>query len=236
MFTGLIEHLGTVSAISLDDGGCTLTVSDAGPILGDCHVGDSIAVNGACLTVTRFDAQQNGGWFEVWLANETLERTDLGERKVGDQLNLERAMGSHVRFGGHFVQGHVDDTATLVSKTPDGDSVRLLFRLNEETPTRPSLLQYLVQKGYVAIDGTSLTVTEVDDDKRTFGVMLIRHTQEKITLGKKGIGAKVNIEADMVGKYVEKSVTATLSGQSGTAEWRRLIEKVVEDVIARKGI
>ena len=101
-----------------------MTISDAGSILGDCHVGDSIAVNGACLTVTRFDAQQNGGWFEVWLANETLERTDLGthridinrdtqcltrywvsgERKVGDQLNLERAMGPHVRFGGHFVQ------------------------------------------------------------------------------------------------------------------------------------
>ncbi len=118
--------MGTVAAIGLDSAGCTLTISDAGPILGDCHIGDSIAVNGACLTVTRFDAQQNGGWFEVWLANETLERTDLGthriisnrdtqsltgyctwrsgERKVGDQLNLERAMGPHVRFGGHFVQ------------------------------------------------------------------------------------------------------------------------------------
>jgi riboflavin synthase len=113
--------LGTVSNISVDEGGCTLTISDAGPILGDCHVGDSIAVNGACLTVTRFDTQQKGGWFEVWLANETLERTDLGmhceetidqnlthelsgERKVGDLVNLERAMGPHVRFGGHFVQ------------------------------------------------------------------------------------------------------------------------------------
>ncbi|KAI0304738.1 hypothetical protein BC826DRAFT_1088941 [Russula brevipes] len=189
MFTGLIEHLGTVAAINRDGGGCTLTISDAGPILGDCHVGDSIAVNGACLTVTRFDAQQNGGWFEVWLANETLERTDLGERKVGDQLNLERAMGPHVRFGGHFVQGH-------------------------PTPARPSLLAYLIPK-------------EVDDDKRTFGIMLIQHTQEKITLGKKSIGSKVNIEVDMVGKLVEKSVTATLSG---------LIEKIVLDVLAKKGI
>jgi riboflavin synthase len=114
--------MGTVTAIELDSGGCTLTISDAGPVLQDCTVGDSIAVNGACLTVTSFDAQQNGGWFEVWLANETLERTDLGtyreetigpheslmlvqgERKVGDQLNLERAMSAHVRFGGHFVQ------------------------------------------------------------------------------------------------------------------------------------
>ncbi|KAI0257410.1 hypothetical protein BJV78DRAFT_1162436 [Lactifluus subvellereus] len=170
MFTGLIEHLGTVAAIERSGGGCTLTISDAGPILGDCHVGDSIAVNGACLTVTRFDAQQNGGWFEVWLANETLERTDLAESR--DQLNLERAMGPHVRFGGHFVQGHVDDTATLISRTPD----------------------------------------------------------EKITLGRKGVGSKVNIEVDMVGKYVEKSVSATLN------EWRGLIEKVVEEVLAKRGM
>jgi len=230
MFTGLIEHLGTVAAIGLDSAGCTLTISDAGPILGDCHIGDSIAVNGACLTVTRFDAQQNGGWFEVWLANETLERTDLGERKVGDQLNLERAMGPHVRFGGHFVQGHVDDTATLISRTPDGDSLRLLFQLNDATITRESLLPYLIPKGYITIDGTSLTLTEVDDEKRTFGIMLIQHTQQKITLGRKVIGSKVNIEVDMVGKYVEKSVRATLSGRGGSTEWRGLIEQIVEDV------
>jgi riboflavin synthase len=196
-----------------------LTVSDAGPILGDCHVGDSIAVNGACLTVTRFDPQQNGGWFEVWLANETLERTDLGERKVGDQLNLERAMSPHVRFGGHFVQGHIDDTATLISRTPDGDSLRLVFQLGEATTTRASLLPYMIPKGYITIDGTSLTLTEVDDDKRTFGIMLIQHTQKKITLSRKEIGSKVNVEVDMVGKYVEKSVKAALSGRG-----RALIE------------
>lgn len=96
--------MGTVSAIVHDGGGCTLTIGQAGPVLGDCHIGDSIAVNGACLTVTAFDAGENGGWFTVWLANETLSRTDLGERKVGEQVNLERAMGAEVRFGGHFVQ------------------------------------------------------------------------------------------------------------------------------------
>jgi len=134
-------------------------------------------------------------------------------------------------------EGHVDDTATLISKTPDGDSLRLLFQLNEATPMRPPLLPYLIPKGYVALDGTSLTLTEVDDEKRTFGVMLIQHTQEKITLAKKNIGSKVNIEVDMVGKYVEKSVTATLSGRgSGSTEWQRLIEKVVESVLSKKGI
>ena len=96
--------MGTVSAIAHDGGGCTLTIAEAGPVLGDCHIGDSIAVNGACLTVTAFDGVENGGWFTVWLANETLSRTDLGERKVGEQVNLERAMGAEVRFGGHFVQ------------------------------------------------------------------------------------------------------------------------------------
>ena len=99
-----IEHLGTVASVDIDEGGAALTISQSGPILGDCHIGDSIAVNGACLTVTEFDKDKDGGWFKVWLANETLDRTDLGERVVGDQVNLERAMAAHTRFGGHFVQ------------------------------------------------------------------------------------------------------------------------------------
>ncbi|EEB94972.1 hypothetical protein MPER_06130 [Moniliophthora perniciosa FA553] len=146
MFTGLIEHLGTVSHIQVDSQGCTLIISNSGPILDDCHIGDSIAVNGCCLTVTEFHGEENGGWFKVWLANETLERSDLGERVVGDQLNLERAMGSHTRFGGHFVQGHVDTTATIVEKKPDGDSLRLTFQLPEPTSERPSLLSYLIPR------------------------------------------------------------------------------------------
>ncbi|KAG6889970.1 hypothetical protein C0995_012930 [Termitomyces sp. Mi166 len=210
MFTGLIEHLGTVLSIVVDSGGCTLTIGDSGPILVDCHIGDSIAVNGACLTVTAFDKEEKGGWFTVWLANETLERTDLGERKEGDQLNLERAMGAHGRFGGHFVQAHVDGTATIVSRVADGDSLRLSFELPEGTGARPSLLRYLIPKGYVTIDGASLTVTQVDDGERRFDVMLIQHTQTKITLGQKRVGAKVNVEVDMVGKYVEKSVQAAV--------------------------
>jgi len=235
MFTGLIEHLGTVSSIERDGGGCTLTIAQSAPILTDCHVGDSIAVNGACLTATEFDKDAQGGWFKVWLANETLDRTDLGERKVGDQVNLERAMGAHVRFGGHFVQAHVDTTATIVDRKPDGESLRLLFQLPEPTPERPSLLPYIIPKGYIAIDGTSLTITQVDDRQRTFGVMLITHTQEKITLSKKAVGSKVNIEVDMVGKFVEKSVHAALSG-GGSEGMRAMIERVVEDVLTKKGL
>ncbi|KAH7886053.1 hypothetical protein F5I97DRAFT_1877286 [Phlebopus sp. FC_14] len=233
MFTGLIEHLGTVTSIQHDGGGCTLTISHSAPVLGDCHIGDSIAVNGACLTVTEFDGQRDGGYFKVWLANETLDRTDLGDRKVGDQVNLERAMGAHVRFGGHFVQAHVDTTATIVRREPDGDSLRLWFQLPEPTTSRPSLLPYLIPKGYVAIDGASLTLTEVVDAERAFGVMLIQHTQEKITLGKKVDGAKVNVEVDMVGKYVEKSVLAALGGGGGDAI-RQMIVNTVQDVLARQ--
>lgn len=175
----------------------------------------------------------------------------LGERGVGDQVNLERAMGAHVRFGGHFVQvrrpdrcggafwadleqAHVDTMATLIDKSPDGDSLRLLFELPEPTLERPSLLPYLIPKGYVAIDGASLTLTAVDDTRRTFGVMLIKHTQEKITLSKKVVGSKVNIEVDMVGKFVEKSVQAALGGGGGPL--RELVEKVVEDALIKKGL
>jgi len=239
MFTGLIEHQGTVSSISPLDtsesggGGWSITISDSAPILGDCHIGDSICVNGACLTVTEFSSSE--GWFKVGVAPETLDRTDLGELKVGQTLNLERALGAHVRFGGHFVQGHVDDTAVIVSKEPDGNSLRMLFQVPEPTPSRPSLLPYIIPKGFIALDGTSLTVTSVDDANRTFGVMLIAHTQAKIGLPKKAIGAKINIEVDMVGKYVEKAVMGALgedgSGQGGL---RAMIDRAVEKALEKK--
>jgi riboflavin synthase len=129
----------------------------------------------------------------------------------------------------------VDATATILAKQPDGDSLRLLFQLPEPTPLRPSLLPYLIPKGYVTIDGASLTLTSVDEQQRTFGVMLIQHTQQKIELGNKPVGAKVNIEVDMVGKYVEKSVIAALGGDGGEGI-RTMIEKVVEEVLKKKGI
>jgi riboflavin synthase len=128
---------------------------------------------------------------------------------IGEQVNLERAMAANIRFGGHFVQAHVDTTVAIVDKVPDGDSVRLTFELADET-----MLQYLVPKGYVTLDGASLTLTCVDDEQRTFGVMLIKHTQQKITLGKKRVGSRVNLEVDMLGKYVQKSVAAALRSSS----------------------
>ncbi|KIJ54331.1 hypothetical protein M422DRAFT_25252 [Sphaerobolus stellatus SS14] len=239
MFTGLIELLGKVSAIvPLDStesggGGWSMTVSEAKEILADCHIGDSISINGTCVTVTEFTEDS----FKAGLAPETLEKTNLGQLKVGDYVNLERAMAAHVRFGGHFVQGHVDTTAKIVSKTPDENSIRFLFQL----PEGSNLLPYIIPKGYIAIDGTSLTVTSVSDAERTFGVMLIAHTQTKVILANKALGDTVNIEVDMLGKYVEKAVVASFGGDSavpGSANegLRATIEKVVEKVLKDKGI
>jgi len=230
-----IEHAGIVSSISPLDttesggGGWSITIADSGPILTDCSIGDSICVNGACLTVTEFDSDK----FKVGIAPETIDRTNLGDFKVGARVNLERALAAHVRFGGHMVQGHVDDTVTIFSREEDGNSLRLLFRVPEPTASRGSLLPYLIEKGYVALDGASLTITSVSDEDRTFGVMLIAHTQSKIDLGKKKVGDRVNIEVDMVGKYVEKAVQAALGGQ-GAAGFRAQVDQAVERVLARR--
>nr|ASF90241.1 hypothetical protein SPAR06416 [Bartheletia paradoxa] len=242
MFTGLVEHMGTITSIDPLDttdsggGGWSMTIGEAEPVLGDCHIGDSIACNGACLTVTEFTPSS----FKVGLAPETLERTSLGQLQVGSKINLERAMAAHTRFGGHFVQGHVDVPCTILSSVSDANSLRLTFQLPPPTEHIPSLLPYLIPKGYVTLDGASLTLTEVDDVKETFSVMLIAHTQSKITLPLKSIGERVNVEVDMVGKYVLKAVEgalATPAGGKGTASGvEGIVERAVERVLARKGI
>lgn len=137
------------------------------------------------------------------------------------------------------LQGHVDDTATILSKTADANSLRLLFQAPAPTPTRPSILPYLIPKGYVTLDGASLTITSVDDAQRTFGVMLIAHTQSKIGLGSKDVGRKVNVEVDMVGKYVQKAVVGALGGDAndldgGGAGLKAMIEKTVEQVVNKR--
>lgn len=188
--------------------GTSLTISGCSEILGDCHLGDSIAVNGTCLTVTAFDADS----FKVGIAPETLRRTNLGKLVTGSQVDLERAVSGEVRFGGHFVQGHVDCTAEIVRRVEDGNSLRLWFRPGTEGG---EVLKYIVEKGYVCLDGASLTVTEVNDEEGTFGVMLVSYTQDKIIVSKKAVGESVNLEVDMVGKYIEKQVVAQVERIAG---------------------
>jgi riboflavin synthase len=195
MFTGLIEELGSVRAMTRANGGATLTINAARAIEG-VALGDSIAVDGVCLTVTGFDETS----FTVGLAPETMRRTSLGERNPGDFVALERAATPTSRLGGHYVQGHVDATGLVREKRADGDALWFAVTAPRE------LMRYVAVKGYVAIDGASLTVCNVGDD--WFDVTLIAYSQQKLVLPKKLLGARVNLEVDILAKYVERIIAA----------------------------
>lgn len=191
MFSGIVEEIGTVTRLDARPGGATCTVR-AQVVLDDVKVGDSIAINGACLTVVRHDATS----FTVELAPETLRKTALGEVRSGDEVNLERALAANGRIGGHVVQGHIDATAQIVAMQPDGEGVLATFRAPE------SLLPYIVAKGYVAIDGMSLTVVDAGAD--WFSISFISHTRSVTNVRHYAPGRHVNLEVDVLGKYVEK--------------------------------
>lgn len=187
MFTGIIEEVGTVRAIK--PGSLEL---NATKVLEDVHLGDSIAVNGVCLTVTSFTSHS----FCVDVMPETFRRTSLGSLSIGSKVNLERAMAANGRFGGHIVAGHVDDTGMISHTKKEGNAVWITVS------TPDTLLRYIIEKGSITIDGISLTVAAVTD--RDFSVSIIPHTGEETTLLGKKVGDLVNLECDMVGKYVEK--------------------------------
>lgn len=171
--------------------------------------------------MTEFDKTS----FKVGVSPETLRRTNLGNLKQGSKVNLERAVAASTRMGGHFVQGHVDTIAKILSVTPDGNS--LVFRLQ---PREKEVLRYVVEKGYVTLDGASLTVTKVNDAEAWWEIMLIAYTQERIVTASKKPGDEVNVEIDIVGKYVEKSVQGYFEGtqQGNPAVLEKMIERIVE--------
>lgn len=202
-----------------------MTISDCAEILGDCHLGDSIAINGTCLTVTSFTPSS----FKVGVAPETLRRTNLGRLSTGSPVNLERAVSAETRMGGHFVQGHVDTVATIASRRQDGEAV--VFRL---CPRDKSVLRYIVEKGYVTLDGASLTITAVEDKgDGWWEVMLISYTQEKVVMGNKQEGDEVNVEVDIVGKYVEKSVKGYFEGKTDGGDMA-ILENMVSRIVEQK--
>jgi len=234
MFTGLVETIGTVSSLSPLDGsvsggnGTSLTISDCATIMeGGIALGDSISVNGTCLTVTEYSTSP--AWFKVGVAPETLRRTNLGSLVQGSKVNLERAVLASTRMGGHFVQGHVDTVAAIIGKTPDGNA--LTFRLQ---PREKGVLRHVVEKGYVTLDGASLTVTAVDDAEGWFEIMLIAYTQEKVVTSAKAVGEEVNVEIDVVGKVVEKSVVGYLEGTIGKEGAPAILEKIVGRIVEEK--
>ena len=190
MFTGIVEEMGTVRALDGHEGGTRFSIA-ATTVLGGTQLGDSITVDGVCLTVT--DLVADG--FTVGLSPETLQRSNLGERTVGDRVNLERSLAAGARMGGHYVQGHVDGVARVVETRPDGDSLRMWFSAPSD------LLPYIVEKGYISRDGASLTITERQRER--FGVALVAYTRQMIVLPTKPVGATVNIEVDVIAKYVE---------------------------------
>lgn len=188
-----------IGASSVDGGGFDMKIA-ATTVLEGVHLGDSIAVNGTCLTVTEFDTQL--GDFTVGLAPETLRKTSLIELQPGSLVNLERAVQPTSRMGGHFVQGHVDGTGEIVSLVPEKDSLWVKVK------TSKSLLKYIVPKGFIAVDGTSLTVVDVFDDEECFNFMLVSYTQQKVVIPLKKVGQKVNLEVDILGKYVERLLSS----------------------------
>lgn len=193
MFTGIIEEIGKVKAIVRHANSIKLTIA-VKKILEDMHVGDSICTNGVCLTVTTFD----DGSYTADVMPETMNRTNFKDLRINDLVNCERAMPANGRFGGHIVSGHIDGTGVISKMSRDDKAIRIKIE------TRPEILKYIVEKGSITIDGISLTVTEVSN--WDFGVSIIEHTQDATTLTKKKVGETVNLENDIVGKYIEKFV------------------------------
>lgn len=201
MFTGIIEEVGTVQRI----GGGSIAIA-VEHVLGDAHVGDSIAVNGICLTVTSFDRHH----FTADVMPETVRRTSLAELKKSSPVNLERALSLASRLGGHIVSGHIDGTGRIESLEKEGNA--LLLKVAAE----PAILRGIVEKGSVALDGISLTVAAVTE--ADFTVSLIPHTREVTNLRGKKAGSLLNIETDVIGKYVEKMMQGACKEPGGRAE------------------
>jgi riboflavin synthase len=187
MFTGIVEEIGNITAARPGK----LEVA-AQKVLEDTRPGDSMAVNGVCLTVTALPPDS----FSVEVMPETLRRTNLGALRPGDRVNLERPLAVGGRFGGHFVQGHIDGVGRVLSVTPQGEALLLKFE------ALPGIMRYVVEKGFIAVDGVSLTVVQCNST--SFGVSIVRYTLENTTLGMRRPGDTVNLEVDIIAKYVER--------------------------------
>ncbi|MGD8251857.1 MAG: riboflavin synthase [Desulfobacterales bacterium] len=193
MFTGIIEGMGHISALRTTDKGTRMTI-EAGFSLKDVSLGDSIAVNGACLTAAHIEHSR----FAADLSPESMTTTTFGNARPGDKVNLERALRLSDRLDGHLVSGHVDGTGTLRSRTRSGNAI--LVRI--EAPEH--IIRYMIHKGSVAVDGVSLTINQITAD--AFDVSIIPHTASLTTVGLKQPGERVNIETDLIGKYVERFI------------------------------
>ncbi|MBT8072652.1 MAG: riboflavin synthase [Xanthomonadales bacterium] len=192
MFTGIVAATGKLQSRESFNGDLRIRFEVPKELMEGCHVGDSISISGVCLTMLDPDATG----FSADLSVETLDKTSLGDRRPGDSVNLELAMRASDRLGGHLVSGHVDGLATLISREGDARSERFVFE------TERSLAKYIAPKGSACLDGVSLTVNEVDDNR--FSICIIPHTLEVTTLGNLGVGENVNLEVDLIARYLDR--------------------------------
>lgn len=199
MFTGIVEEMGSVKSLRRETGAARLTIS-ASTVLDGTALGESICVNGVCLTVVDLNKNE----FSADVAVETLKVTNLGELTVGAKVNLERALQLSARVGGHLVSGHVDAVGRIREKRVEGNGWRIFIDAPDE------VLRYIIKKGSIAVDGISLTVADVD--KTGFSIAMIPHTARLTTLGFKAAGDSVNLEADIIGKYVERLLSGRVEG------------------------
>lgn len=229
MFTGIVEEMGTVVSLEKRDdmtlwdgstGMGTELVVKGNVVMEGAYLGCSICVNGVCLTATQLDQEKKE--FKVGLAPETLSRTYFESLKAGDAVNLERASEIGGRNSGHFVQGHVDGTGTVRERWIEDDSMWYKITVDD-----PDLLRYIVPKGFIAIDGTSLTVVDVNMEEGWFSFMLVEYTQKKIVIPSKLPGAKVNLEVDVLGKYSESALAAILPRLEALEAKVALLEKAL---------
>ena len=201
MFTGIVEEIGIISGIKQGKNSEILTIK-AKKVLEDTKIGDSIAVNGICLTVTDLYSDS----FTAYVMHETISRSSLSKLKYGSKVNLERAMPVNGRFGGHIVSGHVDGTGTIINIKPDDNAIWYKIQANQQ------ILKYIVEKGSITIDGISLTVAKVSETD--FSISAIPHTVEQTILKEKRQGDTVNLETDIFAKYIEKLLIPTQNKQS----------------------
>lgn len=222
MFTGIIEEIGKIEAVAKGSNSAVITIA-AVKVLEDTKIGDSIAVNGVCLTVTSISGRK----FSADVMAETLRRSSLGSLKHGSMVNLERAMAANGRFGGHIVSGHIDGVGVISSFEKEDNAVWVEI----ETPAK--ILRYIVEKGSITIDGISLTVAKLTDS--SFAVSVIPHTGEETTLLNRNPGDIVNLENDIVGKYVERLMNFKKDDRDNKSEERNNSDSITMNFLNENG-
>lgn len=215
MFTGIIEAVGKIKAININGQGARIVIATNSLDMSDVNLGDSIATNGICLTVVEFDSTS----FSADVSNETLKRTGFANYQVGSQVNLEKAMLASTRFGGHMVSGHVDGISQVLSIQNNGNSIEYWLSMPKE------LAHYIAEKGSVTIDGTSLTVNALRDD--SFRLTIVPHTVKETIFAQYQVGTKVNLEVDLIARYLERLLQGNAGNESEQAQQNSNVDEAL---------